>query len=189
MKIGLIRHFKVDAGYRRLLYNSEELNKKMSDYDVSPVHLNGLKINSSDWDICISSTLPRARETAKSIFNGKIIYSDLFIEVPITAFWKTKLKLPFFFWTTGARIAWYLNKSNQKETISDTKIRIDSAYKYLMNFEVDNILIITHGYFMLNLAKKLKLEGFIGKIDPVPANGKLYVYNNNHSNLKMRQSY
>ena len=63
MKLGLIRHFKVITDENSFL-SSYEFEKAMENYDRAPVQGNGLKIDSSDWDVCYSSTLPRAITTA-----------------------------------------------------------------------------------------------------------------------------
>lgn len=47
-----------------------------------------------------------------------------------------------------------------------------------MIYESDyqNILIVSHGFFIRELTKRLNAEGFKGKIDPAPQNGKLYLF-------------
>ena len=72
MKLGLIRHYKVITNEKKFL-STQEFVEAMKRYDVAPVSENGLILNSTDWDICYCSTLPRAVSIAEKIFDGKII--------------------------------------------------------------------------------------------------------------------
>lgn len=178
MKIGLIRHFKVVADESTFLYPNE-FAQAMEKYDIAPVQRNGLEIDSSDWDICYSSTLPRAVTTAESIFRGKIIKTDLLIEVPISPFTKKNIKLPSFLWHIGSRLAWYKSHKSQQENIRGTKARIRKFYEMIRNSEQDRILIVSHGYFLRMFYDEMKKIGFEGKVDLNVQNGKLYIIQKN----------
>jgi broad specificity phosphatase PhoE len=173
MKLGLVRHFKVNQNKKKYL-SSAEFGVAMKEYDLCPVIPNEVNINQNDWDICYCSTLPRAVTTAKTICNKKIIQTDLIVEVPISPFTKRKITLPLFFWHLGARIAWYKSHSSQKENITQTKERIENFYKIISESGYENILIVAHGYFLNMFYQEMKKKGFIGEVDFNMKNGVLY---------------
>ena len=174
MKLGLVRHFKVITDEKALL-SSSEFAKAMEKYDRAPIRGNGLKIDSSDWDVCYSSTLPRAITTAESIFSGKIIKTDLLIEVPISPFTRKNIKLPSFIWHIGSRLAWYKSHNSQRENIHGTKKRIKMFYDTIKNSGNNRILVVSHGYFLRMFYDEMKRIGFDGDVDVNIQNGKLYI--------------
>lgn len=176
MKIGLVRHFKVVRSNTLKKLNSTQFDEQMNSYDNSPVKANDVNLNSNDWDICYASTLSRAYETAKTIYHEEIISTDLIIEVPLSTFMKTKILFPSMVWHVGGRIAWLFSGKSQKEDISNTKQRIDDFMNIIEKSGCENILVVSHGFFMKVFAHKLKKRGFIGKIDFAPKNGKLYLF-------------
>lgn len=176
MKIGLVRHFKVVRSNTSKKLNSSQFDERMNDYDNSPVKANDVSLNSNEWDICYASTLSRADETAKTIYHGKIIPTDLIIEVPLSAFWKTNILIPSLVWHIGGRIAWLFSGKSQVENISGTKQRIYDFMQIIEESGHENILVVSHGFFMKVLTHQLKKRGFIGNIDFAPKNGKLYLF-------------
>lgn len=173
MKIGLIRHYQVITEEKTFL-SADDFTNAMKNYDNSPVLKNGLKINSDDWEICYCSTLPRAVTTAESIYDGKIIKTDLIVEVPIAPFTKRNIKLPSFIWHIGARIAWYKSFKSQIEDIHKTRERISKFYKIVQESDCTNILIVSHGYFIRMFYEEMKKIGFTGNVSANIQNGKLY---------------
>jgi broad specificity phosphatase PhoE len=139
---------------------------------------NGLQINSDDWDICYCSKLPRAVKTAETVFNKEIIKTDLIVEVPITPFTKRNFKLPAIIWQIGARIAWYKSYRSQIESIHGTRERINEFYKVIENSGYNNILIVSHGYFLRMFYEEMKKKGFEGEVEVNIKNGKLYTLEN-----------
>ena len=176
MKIGLVRHFKVLASKSNKRLNSDEFNVVMKNYDLSPVEAIDVNINSNDWDVCYASTLSRAVETAKTVCHGEIISTDLLVEVPLKAFMKTEFSISSIVWHVGGRIAWLLSSKSQIENILDTKRRIVDFINIIEKSEYENILVVSHGFFMKVFVHHLKKRGFIGNIDFAPKNGKLYLF-------------
>jgi len=176
MKIGLVRHFKVitPPGKRKL--NSIEFDARMNGYDVYPVRANDLKINEEEWDVCYASTLSRAQTTAKTIYAGKIMSTPLIIEVPLSSFIKTSYNLHYMIWQILGRIAWFFLLKNQSENKTETLARIYKFIRLLENSGYENILIVSHGFFMKILARELKKRGFRGELEFSPQNGKLYIF-------------
>lgn len=176
MIIGLVRHFKVSFPPQKKFMNSDDFKRSMEDYDSSPVMKKDININPDDWDICYTSTMPRAITTAKSIYKGDIITTSNIIEVQMHPYFQSNLRFPSILWGILARIGWYRSHPSQVESFKDTKERIDSFYDTVTSGNEKNILVVTHGFFMRLLAERLKKEGFSGKYDPIPKNGKLYIF-------------
>ena len=176
MKIGLVRHFKVVSPHGKKVLNSAEFNERMDGYDIYPVKPNQLSINQNDWDICYSSTLSRAKTTAKTIFEGKIIITSQIVEVPLSAFINTKIKLHFMIWQILGRIAWLFSLKSQKESKKQTILRINQFLEEIQKSSYRSILIVSHGFFMKILVHELKKRGFSGELDFSPQNGKLYLF-------------
>jgi len=177
MKLGLVRHFKVITNEKTFL-SPIEFSQSMENYDKAPVRKNGLKINSSDWDICYCSTLPRAITTAENVYGEEIIKTNLIIEVPISPFTNWNIKLPTFIWHIGARIAWYKSHKSQKEDILGTRERIRKFYELIIKSGQGRILIISHGYFLRMFYEEMRKKGFKGSVDYGMENGTLYELTN-----------
>ncbi len=178
MKVGLIRHFKVDYSLNKGCITAQQFAESMSAYDKAPVIKNNLIINENEWDICFCSTLPRAVETARFLFKKEIILTDLLCEVPLMPFTNKKYKLPSIIWHIGGRIAWYKNKSSQPETFAETSKRIDNLLELLKESRKENILLVSHGFFMRVFTERIKKLRFQGYIDRRPRNAKLYTFTN-----------
>lgn len=174
MKIGLIRHFKVDIQSQNFL-NSSGFDKTMKDYDNAAIIKKHVDLKDIDWQRCISSTLPRAKETAEKIYDGEILFSDLLVEVPMRSVWNINKKIPSFIWHVSSRIAWKRNHPSQIETYRNTQIRVKEFIEKFIYNNDKNTLIVTHGFFMRQLYKALIKEGFKGTIDEVPKNGIIYI--------------
>ena len=175
MKIGLVRHFKVNVKPGEGGLTSSEFEKAMKNYDSADVTPNELKVTDADWDICYASSLPRAVKTAQIIYGGGVITSDLLREVPILPFTKRNFVLPAFFWHTAARIAWVKNRPSQPEGKLQTQERIKKFLEMINASNYKNILIVSHGFFMGSLFRELIRRGFKGEMDVRPRNGKLYI--------------
>jgi len=181
MRIGLVRHFKVDMLFSEPLYTPEQINTKLTDYDSCSVIPNEVHLNGIEWEICYSSTMPRAVITAETIFNNEIIETDLLKEVDLRAFTNKKIPLPGWLWHFGGRIAWYKEKESQPEKYSETIARADKILDMIISSGRQNVLCVSHGFFMGVLFRKLYKLGFKGDADMRPQNGKLYVFSRQNS--------
>ena len=174
MKIGLVRHFKVLSPNGKKMLNSAEFIKRMSEYDIHPVKSNKINIDSNEWDACYASTLSRAQTTAKTIYDGDIVTTPLIIEVPISSFIKTNIRLHYMVWLIVGRIAWLFSFKSQPEVKPQTLSRINEFIKQIENSGHQNILIVSHGFFMKVFVRYLKKRGFKGNLEFSPKNGKLF---------------
>jgi broad specificity phosphatase PhoE len=178
MRIGLVRHFKVNLPRKRFM-TSDEFNEYTLNYDKADVIPNELVID-KEWVKCYCSTLPRAMTTAKTIYHGEIILSDKLIEIPTGAPWKFNFKIPYRLWTVLARFAWIRQYSSQPEGRKATLKRLNEILNTIIteNNVDSNILIVSHAGALYEIRKMLLRRGFRGDSFIQANNGKLYVYNN-----------
>jgi broad specificity phosphatase PhoE len=174
MKIGLIRHFKVDL-YKRPFMTSKDYDEHMYNYDRAGVIPNEVVID-KEWDKCYCSTLPRAITTAQTVYHGEIIFSDKLIEIPVAAWFKTNLKLPYHVWGVLNRIAWIRNHISQPESRIKTLERVNSITEEIISQDNKNILIVSHAGTLYEIQKLLRSNGFSGPRFLRAHNGKLYIF-------------
>ncbi len=174
MKIGLVRHFKVDIKKNRYM-TSEGYNKYSYDYDFADVIPNEIVID-AEWDKCYCSSLPRALKTARTIYHGDIIPTDKLREVPASAAFNFKYMLPYNLWAILSRFAWSFNHSVNPEGKTVTQRRISEIIDTILMDDSNNILIVSHAGTMFEIQKILRRKGYKGPIFLKPKNGKLYVF-------------
>jgi len=172
MKIGLVRHFEVDCSHEFLM-SAENFRKWASLYDCSPTK-NVELLMSNTWDKCYCSDLYRAVETANCIYKGTIIKSELIREVPIAPFMESNIRLPYIFWLMTGRLAWLCSHQSQPETKNQTNDRVKKFISGIM--KEDNVLIVTHGFLMVQIQKQLMERRFSGNNFTKAKCGKVYVF-------------
>lgn len=177
MKIGIVRHFKVDIKMPRLA-NSEEYANLVKKYSESPVLENEVDLKNINWSKCYSSTMKRAIITAEAIFKGEILKFDHIREVDAAPLFMTNLQLPVKFWDVASRIGWFANHKSQPENKNYTRKQVKEFVDILLQEKEENILVVCHGFLMISLEKELKSRGFKGIRKERPKNGALYVYEN-----------
>ncbi|MBO5198249.1 MAG: histidine phosphatase family protein [Lachnospiraceae bacterium] len=176
MRIGLLRHFKVDCPHQKMM-TSEEFREWSERYEVSGVLKNHVDMYGIEWDICYVSDLPRAVTTAKEVYSGNLFVDKLLREVDNAPFLHTeRLRLPFELWHVCGRLAWLFRSRSQPETISGTRRRIR---KFLgsIDWEKENILIVCHGFMIFNIQLELFRLRFMGTKLKKVRNGVLYQFN------------
>jgi len=177
MKIGLLRHFPVNYKYS-FATDALGFENELANYDKASIKPFQPKKVLSSWDICYASTLRRAQETARYLYKGKIITTDLLREVPLKAVFKKRVLLPLVFWFLLARCAWFINNHTQTEP---RFLTIKRAEQFLFNYclcqpSQKRILVVSHGFFMLNLQRLLRNYGFKGKSFSYVHHARLYVF-------------
>lgn len=174
MKIGIVRHFKVD--YKpKIFMDCEDFKTYISDYDKACVIEKNVDMNNISWNKCYSSKLPRAKITASKVFAGNIESTELLNEVYMYPIRNLKVKIPSFLWSISSRIAWKKNHLSQIEGIGKTEIRARDFINKYIHKNNDNILIVSHGFFLITLIKELKKIGFKGEVPTKMENGILYI--------------
>jgi broad specificity phosphatase PhoE len=86
------------------------------------------------------------------------------------------MKLHYMVWQILGRVAWLFSWKSQRESISQTNARINEFIEIVEHAGYQNILVVSHGFFMKVLVHKLKKMGFRGNLDFSPQNGKLYTF-------------
>lgn len=176
MKIGLVRHFKVDLK-RDSFMTSEKYNEYMSKYEETGIIPNELVVD-QNWNKCYCSSMQRAITTAKTIYHGDVIITDRLVEISFAARINTRLPLPYYFWTFINRIAWFRDHISQPEGRTKTLKRIDEIINEILEQEDKNILIVSHAGALYEIRKILRRKGFKGHRFIKARNGKLYVMEN-----------
>ena len=175
MKIGLIRHFEVDQPFLKGMVSQSEVLQWFYAYDRAPVIPSDIRIQ-EDWDICYSSTMARARETALKLVEKEILYSDLLREPFPDPVFKRELRLPFLLWGIILRSAILGNHSSQQEGRNYITKRLQEFLESLQEHQGQNILIVSHSFTIRLLSELLLREGFKGRRLRNPRNGVLYTF-------------
>lgn len=174
MKIGVIRHFKVDYKAKGMM-SSSDFEEYVISYDNASVIKNEIDLEYNQWNKCYCSDLTRAIITAKSVYDKELEITDLLREVKMYPVKKLQIRIPSFLWSISSRIAWKLNHVSQLETADYTRKRAKEFLSKLDLNSDENILIVSHGFFLITLVDELKLLGFKGDIPKKSQNGYLYI--------------
>ncbi len=174
MKIGIVRHAKVNYRYKR--FTTEiTFTEGRKAYDTAQTAITKLEIKAADFPVCYSSSQPRALQTANMIYPGPVIISDDLVEVLSASFLLAKLNLPTLMRKIFSRIAWYFNFKMMPETRSQTMHRAERFVDMMLAEKNTDVLIITHGFFMFCLKRVLYRHGFRGHVSLFPKNAVLYM--------------
>jgi broad specificity phosphatase PhoE len=176
MRIGLVRHFKVDLKRRRFM-TSKEYDEHVYNYDRAGIIPNELVIDSK-WNKCYCSSMQRTITTAKTIYHGEIVITDKLVEVPTAAWANIKFRIPYQMWALIARFAWIRNHVSQPEVRAKTLERLNEILNTIIeeNKKDSNILIVSHAGALYEIKKMLLNRGFKGRGFLRAKNGKLYVF-------------
>ncbi|MCP4217630.1 MAG: histidine phosphatase family protein [bacterium] len=179
MKIGLIRHFKVDIRSPRSC-NSNDYQSAIDRYNTGEILIPGSITDVTDYTVCYAASMKRARDTAGHLFPGEIFIRDDLVEIPIRAAFGTKLKLPFKAWNILNRVSWLFNSKRAPETRTRSNKRAVAFLREVLAAHEENtdILVVSHGLFMVSLQIQLSRMGFKGREFFRAAHGELYEFKN-----------
>lgn len=177
MKVGLLRHFKVNRRAPKHC-NSEEYDRSISEYDEADIIARDVVISPGDYPVCYASTMKRAVETARKVYPGEIVFTDELVEIPLRSIFKTSLRLPFKLWNVINRMGWLFNSKKVQETKHRSRERAVRFLSELLesNNGNRNVLIVSHGLFMVNLQIELSKRGFKGEEFFRAEHGHLYEF-------------
>ena len=175
MRIGLIRHFKVEEGLPSGWNTAMELHEWRSRYDNSQVLRVPLDLGTGVWNACLSSDLERAVITAKAAYPGEIEFTPLLREAEFAPFQTGGLKLPTWLWRQVLRVAWMGGHKSQRACRDEFRSRV-MAVADLLEARKENVLVVSHAGMMMYLSKELARRGFVGPKVRMPENARLYVY-------------
>ncbi|KUG06656.1 histidine phosphatase family protein [Solirubrum puertoriconensis] len=177
MKVGLVRHFKVQkelVWWQRV--SAAELLQWFAEYDAAGIEEAEVNLGGVAWSRCVSSNLGRAAQTAACIFEGQVQQTPLLREVQIQPLFRSGVRLPLVLWAMLVQVAWLLNHKSQPESRQQVEQRIAAALDEALQHQ-ENVLIVSHGAVMRFLRQELLRRGFRGpKISRRPANGELFVF-------------
>lgn len=175
MKIGLVRHFKVDQDFPSGKYvTADFMGQWFKDYDEADIVYGETPLLDVDWKACYASDMTRAVKTAESIYPDKIIQMKELREIPSPPL-KGKVKLPFILWAIWIRCSSFLNKQTRAE-IKKAEKRINLALDEIFAKGEGDILIVSHAALMVYMRKELIRRGFAGPKFKIASNGKLYIF-------------
>jgi broad specificity phosphatase PhoE len=177
MIIGLVRHHPVNFKLKKWS-DSNTFNQNMESYNsagiipITPDH------DFEQWDYCYTSTMKRALKTAKIIYTGQFIPTDLLREVPLKAGFQTRLKIPIFLWALVGRLQWLFKAKTQPENreMSTHRAREFIHQHCISHPRSTRILVVSHGFFMTCLRRELLKLGFSGPLLLHVKNGKPYKF-------------
>lgn len=174
---GLVRHFQPISTYNcNRFMTGIEFKEWVREYNTADINHGDLRLDRSEWQKCYASDLPRAIQTARMIYNGEIIETQILREIPIEPVFRTSLKIHFALWSILGRVAWLASHKSQTENRIQTQKRVDGFISQILSLEESNILIVSHGGIVWLLQKELIKHGFVGKRFTKAKNGKLYVF-------------
>lgn len=178
MKIGLVRHFKVLHKHDGSLMTSAQFNSWVGAYNNAEIEDTDFDYGLSEWNVCISSDLSRAIQTAETIYPGSVIVTDQLREIEVQSIHTLgNLKLPCQMWMVMGRIAWFFSHSSQAERKNETVDRARHTIDWIEeHYSNRNVLVVSHGAFMKVLTQELFKKGYRGKGLRNPRNGAMYIY-------------
>ncbi|HYV95463.1 MAG TPA: histidine phosphatase family protein [Chitinophagales bacterium] len=175
MKVGIIRHGNVL--YRDPFFSTgKTFDAGRVAYDAAAIAKTTLKIMAEDFPVCYVSSKQRAIDTANLIYPGTFMITDEIIEVRNSALFLLKIHLPSALRSVIGRIAWFFNYHKMPETRMQSNQRAQKFLAHLVETTEQNVLLVTHGFFMQSLRHELRKLGFKGHCPYLPPNATLYVF-------------
>jgi hypothetical protein len=184
MKIGLVRHFKVNHPFpEKSLLSKSEVIAWFEKYDNDGnIEFKKVDLGNINWERCYSSSMVRAVHTSKYIYNGEIIEVTGLKELDILHRLSGRVKLPFLLWAIIVRLKSF---SSNKDT-NEFKNKIVAFVDEIMANNESNILIVSHWFVMRILRKELMKRGMTGDDFKPNDYGMLYIYENTNNSTKTK---
>ncbi|WP_122464869.1 MULTISPECIES: histidine phosphatase family protein [Brevundimonas] len=155
---------------RKCLITSDQYRRWWADYEVGgllpgqtpPPHLIEAAKRAG---VVLSSTRPRAVQTAAAVAAGREVASDaLFIEAPLPPpRFPSWVRLSPRWWGVISRIWWWAFDHHQgEESRREAEVRADRAAEALIGRAKagHDVLVLAHGYFNHMVGRRLKTRGW-----------------------------
>ncbi len=168
LRIVLVRHGRVIINWDKNPDSStfDEQNIYYDDAPIAPLPAMNIPIEN-----VYVSEYPRSAATAAFLVGSKKIEKNpLMNEVPIRAFAKTRMHLPFWFWNTMATIQWLLNSPRALEPRRVTLRRV-AAFLNLLEVRHEDCILVGHGIYFYEMMLMMHRRGFKGRLHRHMANG------------------
>jgi hypothetical protein len=174
MKIGLVRHFKVQHPFpSKALLSKSDVIDWFVYYDATEnVQFKNVDLHDIEWTRCYSSPMARALQTARHIYQGKIVQAPELAELAILHRLPGRIKLPFLVWGLLVRIKSF---SSNKDTQNFKQAIADFVDSVIAKNEGD-VLIVSHWFVMREIRQVLIKRGFTGDDFRSNEYGVLYVF-------------
>ncbi|MBB3110056.1 broad specificity phosphatase PhoE [Paenibacillus phyllosphaerae] len=130
-------------------------------YNEAEVEIRPVDLGVTTWDRCITSDLPRAWKTAVSLHEVEVTTRAELREVS-PRLYGGRIVLPFFMWAVLVQLSKTMRPRSQPESKADIEQRIKRLLDELLEASEGNLLIVSHGWIMLELKKELIRRGFRG---------------------------
>lgn len=174
-KLYIVRHGKTDWNNLKIIQGKTDI--ELNEEGISEAKKLAQNINLDEIDICFSSPLKRAKETAKILTQNKveIVYDDLLLERGFGEYEGKKItqELAVKHWNLSLN-----DKSNGVESIKELLSRSDKFLaKIKKEYPNKTILIVSHGCIIKCL--HFSIQGYNENTDFltfVPKNTTLYTY-------------
>jgi len=149
-------------------FNRKQALKYIVDYDtvgVEPLSFVPVALQPKEVSVIHTSTLNRAKHTARLIFGDDITYKEeaLFREFERKIIGFPNMKRSLKFWLNSSRILWLLggNKKNI-ESFREAKQRTQKASERLIESakKEKKVVLVAHGFLNHYLIKKLKKQSW-----------------------------
>ncbi len=175
MRIGLVRHYKVDLKRTMQGIPPAEFDVWFDAYNEAGILEVSTDLGGTAWDRCIASDLNRAIITAKDIFPGEVTIDPELREVRPYAAFKKAFRLPVMWWLVLARAGLMLGWKSQQESMKQFKMRLNRMIDKVESLG-GNTLLVAHGAVLLFMGKELRKRGYKGPHYIRPKHGMLYVF-------------
>lgn len=177
MKVGLVRHFRVQKDLPLIkLVTPREVNQWLDEYDLADVDIGKVDLGGIAWGGCYASDLPRALITAAAFHQGPVVSMPQLREAQVRAFFERDIRLPFVLWPLLARLAVAMGHKSMTESPAQLQARVRGVLDEIFARSDEDVLIVSHSLVMMALRKELLRRGFKGPRFNLPQNGRLYVF-------------
>lgn len=168
----LIRHCTPKIDYKSK-YNHKEANNIIAQYnttsDIDIEEIDKIKTHLEVFfkekkSIVLSSSMPRALITAKSMFgkNYDILVDKNFIEFDLKFIKIPLIKLKFGTWATVSRLLWFagIGKTDRKFKTEKLRAKDCAEILYQKSLENDSVALVAHGMINYFIEKRLRYRGY-----------------------------
>ena len=175
MRVGLLRHLRVEQPLPTGWKTAAELHAWRSGYEASPVIQSPIELGPVRWETCLSSDLQRAATTAEIAFGAKVELTPLLREVDFAEFRTGQLKLPVWIWGWVFRLCWITGHRSQRAHRDEFRNRI-VAVADLIESRGGDVLVVSHAGIMAFLSAELRRRNFTGPKFRMAEHAKVYLF-------------
>lgn len=144
-------------------------------YDQAEICAGEFDLGGVAWQACLSSDLPRASITAKTVFRGEVELTPHLREARLASFGTGNLRLPARVWWWLLRLSWLTGHPSQRACRDDFQRRMHTVADRLSAAQQDT-LVVSHAGMMAYLSAELRRRGFSGPRLRIARHATAYLY-------------